>query len=81
MRPADDEHREGAAVYPDRHPQHHVAVAGPRPADLTQPAPHRRRGAVRPLRMLLVALLVIEHQHHRVAAELHKRSTACIGLG
>ena len=81
MRVADDEHRIGAGVHADGHPQHDVALSRVDLAHVTQRAPHRRGRAARPDGMLLPLLLVVEQEQHRVAAELQQRAAPAIGLG
>ena len=81
VRPADNEHRVRPAVHADRHPQDDVGVPGANPAHVAQGPSHGRRRTACACRVLLVALLVVEQQQHRVAAELQQRSAAPVRLG
>ena len=77
----DHEHLVLAAVHADRHPQHNLCFSDLDLAELAKAAPHRGGRAARPHRVLLVAPLVVEQEHHRVAAELDERAAAPIRLG
>ena len=72
VRRADQEHRVGAAVDANRHPQDDVAGAGADATDLTNRLLHRGRGGTSPLRVPVA----FEPQKHCVATELEERPTS-----
>ncbi len=75
VRPADQEHRVGAAMHADRHPQDDLAAAGPDPAGLAQRSPHPSGRRAGPGGVILAR----EPQQHRVAAELQQRAAELVG--